>query len=359
MLIGSIKIPLLSLFMSLRNHFFVADKNFVKEFLLAAFILLNSLLPQLHLVVKADLSTLHFLGIKVIHSFPDNQFFVWTQLCYVQSLLMVGVFFHSITRRYKYVLLFLIYWFLYSILFFLFEKVTNESDMMLIKNSCLFVVFMPYLVHLWCKGFLITPCKSITKQEHSKTDVIVFFLLLCLPFLDKLNENYTPRVSELLIFNYSFDSGGWQFIHTLFWFIIIKLNFLVPSMVLFFTVKKWWRYALLFPILLTIYQLKNGVDPNLEYVDKYEIFEAFPMLLGVLILLLFLSRSAYYQSKMKELYQRTYHHLERVLRNRFKRREIFLSETRDRFQRLKNSKNSKEEELYQLKQRLEQELQKH
>ncbi|MEM1336465.1 MAG: hypothetical protein AAGF96_01885 [Bacteroidota bacterium] len=157
--------------------------------------------------------------------------------------------------------------------------------------------------------------------------------------------------------NYKISSGGWQLIPSLFGFIIVKLNLLVPCFVFFFTIKKWWRYAFLFPIMLAIYQLKNGIDPKVEYVDVNEFIEAAPLLLLVLVFLLFLSRSAYYQSKIAQIYSTTTHRIEEMARSRFRRQEDYLKTTKKQLNHLKSTKKTNKEELFRLKHQLEQELQ--
>ena len=134
---------------------------------------------------------------------------------------------------------------------------------------------------------------------------------------------------------------------------------MVPAILLLFEVRKWWRYALLVPILLTVFQIRTALNPNNEFLDTFEILEAAPFLFLVLVLLLFLSNAAYYQSKMKELHRKTYDHIEVAIQKKLKGREYYLYQTKAKWQKMKNADDVNENELHQLKQRLEQELQKH
>ncbi|MEM8509703.1 MAG: hypothetical protein AAF717_17860 [Bacteroidota bacterium] len=157
---------------------------------------------------------------------------------------------------------------------------------------------------------------------------------------------------------YTLSSIGFPDIGTLFSYLFLKVFIVIPLLFFFFETKKWWKYALLIPIVLTIFQIKTALDPNLVHLDSNEMFEAAPFLVLVLLVLLLLSNTAYYQSKMKQLYQGTYDRLELVIQKRFRQRELFLTKSKDKWEALQKKQDLEEEELLQLKQHLEQELQK-
>ena len=340
--------------MNLSSFVLTIDRKFVKELFLVAFIILNSCLTQLHLLVEEDFELIRLLGMEISHFFPDNQFFLWALLSYIQSLLMISVLFFFVNRRYKYALLFLAYWFMYSIMFYTFAELVSSESMVIIKNSCIVIVLFLFSFYVYKERYNVS---DALYGSFSYSDVFIALILVFIPILEKLNESYTPQKAELFFWGYKIESGGWGTISTLFWFILLKLSFLVPLLVFFLTIKKWWRYVLLFPILLTIYQLRNGLNPGLEYVDEHEIFEAAPLLLMVLVLLLLLSRSAYYQTKTDQLFKRTVKNVEALVRARSKKQEHFLKSAKARFTRLKSAKDPNERELCNLKQRLEKELQ--
>ncbi len=332
------------------------SKNpFVKEVLLALLILGNCMILPLHLLVNDELNSINISRYTYVHGYLSNQEFVWNLLSHIQVLIYAVVFLFFSQGRYRHALHGLVYWTSYRLLICLTPMAILDSIRPILQLSALMSVLA-----------LATVLANIEKRKiyrfqfsSSKHDLILAHILLSLPLLHRISYDLPLNTEEINVLGFTITNMGFLNVDMLFTYLFYKSFLVIPLFILFLKTKRWWKYALLIPIILTVFQIKTAFNPNLEDVDAYEFFEAAPFLFLVLVLLLFLSNSAYYQSKIKELYQRTYHHLEMVLRNRFKRREIFLSETRDRFQRLKNSKNSQEEELYQLKKSLEQELQKH
>ena len=333
------------------------DKKFLKEFFLMVFIIVNTFLLQLHVLVKDDMSKLSLLNVEIIHGYPSNQYLAWTLLSYLQPLMLTALIYFFVERRFKYAFLFLAYWLQYSILFALWGEGGNIEVMKIMKNSCILVLLIPLLLSMLFRKFGLL---SFPRQaKYRQNDFLIAVFIIFLPFLEKLIW-YIPWEQKVVEYaGYKIDSGEWGNLISLFKFVIIKMYFFVPCLVLFFTVKRWWRYSLLVPILMIVFQLRNGIDSKVEYVDEFEVLEAAPLLISVLMLLLLLSKSAFYQSKMAQLYKTTYNHLEMVIRRKFKVREHFLSQTKTRWNKMKNSNTVDEEELFQLKQHLEQELQKY
>ncbi|MEM1336463.1 MAG: hypothetical protein AAGF96_01875 [Bacteroidota bacterium] len=186
----------------------------------------------------------------------------------------------------------------------------------------------------------------------------MLLLLIGIPFFGKFAGGLPYNLKELSIFGHIVSDHGFPNVGGFIWFLLLKVNVLMVVLLLYFNVAIWWRYALLFPILLSSFQIRTALNPDLEHVDAYEIVEAAPFLVLVLLILLLLSNTAYYQSKMKQLYQRTYDHLELVIQKRFGQRELFLTKTKGKWEVMQKKQDLEEEELLQLKQHLEQELQK-
>ncbi|MEM8509704.1 MAG: hypothetical protein AAF717_17865 [Bacteroidota bacterium] len=196
------------------------------------------------------------------------------------------------------------------------------------------------------------------KFSKYKFDFSIALVLVSLPILDKISYFIPLGTLELNIWGYTLTARGFPDVYSLIACLFLKLFILIPLLLFFFETKRWWRYTLLPPILLAVFQIKTALNPNLEDVDAYEFLEASPFLFLILVLLLFLSNAAYYQSKMKQLYQGTYDRLELAIQKRFRQREVFLTKSKDKWEAMKNEQELNDAELLQLKQHLEQELQK-
>ena len=328
--------------------------SFQKEVLLALLILGNCFILPLHLLASLELTSLEILGYEFVHNHPSNQSFFWTMLTNFQILNYTLIFFYLCARRYKYALLALAYWMFYGILWDTLPW-ADEKSKAIIQVTSMFLIFgIATLLELLRFRKRESYFNSLKRNMH-RSDTIITLILLILPFLSRAIR-FSEDLQELNFLGFTITTFGFSNIHSLLGYLLDKLFLLLPVLMLFFSSKKWWRYALLFPILLAVFQIKNALDPNLEDVDAYEFLEAAPFLFAVLVLLLFLSNTAYYQSKMKELYWKTYNNLEEAIQGKLKGREHFLSQTKARWQKMKKSNDLNEDELYQLKQRLEKEL---
>ncbi len=123
--------------------------------------------------------------------------------------------------------------------------------------------------------------------------------------------------------------------------------------------KNWWKYALLSPILITIYQLHTILFTNSEDIDVYEIIQALPLLGIVLIILLALSKNAKDVYLFKAIYQKSYSKLERVVKKRHHQKLQDLEEAKQELADYQsNTSKGKLEDLQGLKERLEKALRK-
>ena len=332
--------------------------SFIKEVLLALLILGNCFIPSLHLLASDELTTITLFNYEYNHGYVTNQTFIWSVLCQLQVLVYTVLFFLLSRRRFRWALLFLIYWIIYEFLWeTLYPWTTKEHIAIVQYISILLTAIFAVLATYFNFRTMGNP-DSQPKEQICSSDLVVTILLIALPILGKLADEISYDLQELQVFGLTISNHGFPYVAAFIWYILKKTYLLLPLLLFFLTTKKWWAYALLVPILLAVFQIKAAFNSNSEHIDTYEIFEAAPLLLLVLALLLFLSNTAYYQSKMKELYMKTYDHIEEAIQRKFKGREYFLSQTKAKWQKMKKSDEINENELHQLKKHLEQELRK-
>lgn len=329
--------------------------SFVKEVLLALLILGNCLILPLHLLVGDELNAIKILGYTYVHGYLSNQAFVWILICHFQILTYSLIFLIHSERRYRHSLFLVIYWITYNTLIsFTPQSILEEARVVLLFSALAVTMMLTTALAKKEK-------RSLWKFKFSKHkfDFSIALVIISMPILERISYTIPLGKSELNIWGYTLTGMGFSDVDSLIAYLFLKLFILIPLLFFFLETKRWWRYTLLFPILLAVFQIKTAFNPNLEHLDVYEFLEAAPFLFLVLVLLLFLSNTAYYQSKMKELYRKTYDHVEEAIQKKFKGREYFLSQTKAKWRKMKNAEDINENELHQLKQRLEQELQKH
>ncbi|NJB36633.1 hypothetical protein [Croceivirga sp. JEA036] len=139
--------------------------------------------------------------------------------------------------------------------------------------------------------------------------------------------------------------------------VIIKIYGCIAFLIWFLTEKKWWRYAILSPILLLVNQFYNSISYYHEedIVDEFELYQSGPLLFILLIALLLLGQAADHQERIKAFLKLQYQHIEHAVEQRFGKRQQRIEEKK---QRLATKKDLSKAELAALKKELEEELKK-
>jgi hypothetical protein len=93
----------------------------------------------------------------------------------------------------------------------------------------------------------------------------------------------------------------------------MKLCVLLPLCIWFLSATYWWRYAVLSPIILYTYQIWELFQNSSNEVDRYELIKSIPAILILVGVLLFLSKTLKYQSKILDLHQEVKGEIELLL----------------------------------------------
>lgn len=138
--------------------------------------------------------------------------------------------------------------------------------------------------------------KTITKR----TEFAIIFILVVNLLIFYLHYLF-QETARYEIFGYSISSHGFNDFSTFVWFICIKLGLLFPCIVWFFTSSNWWRYAVLSPIILTVYQLWEVLQSTGYEVDEVSLIYSLPAITIIAILLIFISKKIRYSNRIKEI----------------------------------------------------------
>ncbi|NJB36631.1 hypothetical protein [Croceivirga sp. JEA036] len=170
--------------------------------------------------------------------------------------------------------------------------------------------------------------------------------------------NIIPYASKELNLGFvTIGSYGFFDFNTFHLVVIIKIYGFVAFLIWFLTEKKWWRYAILSPILLLINQFHNCIisTDGQDIIDEFELYQSGPFLLTLLIALLLLAQAADHQERIKAFLRLQYQHIEHAVEQRFGRQQQNIEEKK---RRLATKKDLSQTELAALKKELEQELKK-
>ncbi|TKD60923.1 hypothetical protein FBT53_11715 [Flavobacterium sp. ASW18X] len=136
-----------------------------------------------------------------------------------------------------------------------------------------------------------------------------------------------------------------------------KVSLVIYFLVWFILENRWWRYAILSPLLLLTNQIFNIFQTNSSSgeIDEIELYQSGPFLLVILIVLLLLAQAADHQERIKAFLRLQYQNIEHAVEQRFGRQQQNIEEKK---RRLATKKDLSKAELAALKKELEQELKK-
>lgn len=112
------------------------------------------------------------------------------------------------------------------------------------------------------------PRKSWIQQRSNRllADSIIAFLVLIAPFVFYSYLCFpTDKVWETYFFTYT--SKFYESVETFMWVFLQKFIFLYLMIIWFFTSQNWWNKAILFPIVMLLYQMIILLNDDIKFKD--------------------------------------------------------------------------------------------
>lgn len=197
--------------------------------------------------------------------------------------------------------------------------------------------------------------ESNGSRPKGKWDLLIVVLLIFTPFLLYSYKFIPENVQDYKVLWFTIHSHGFVDVNAFFWFVCLKLGTLLPMVIWFVTAKDWWRYAILSPIVLMVYQLFESFA-NYEITDETSFFKALPLTIGIVFFLGWIVHIIRHKTKVLELYEGITQEIEEMLSTISSHTEMF-SEKEAEFKDLKeNAQGIKEKQRIDLLKDLREEL---
>ncbi len=117
---------------------------------------------------------------------------------------------------------------------------------------------------------------------------VIALLLAITPFIFYLYK-FAPddsKVWETAIF--TFESKGFSnvqnFIHALF----TKITFIVITTLWFITSKDWWKWAILIPLTMFLFQFLGVINYQISYIDDFDFWYALIIIAPILMFIIWI-----------------------------------------------------------------------
>lgn len=127
------------------------------------------------------------------------------------------------------------------------------------------------------------------KKQSYINGVLLTIFLVTTPFLFYFYK-FAPKGEEewKTIFG-TITSGGFDNIQIYLHALVTKLTFVLLTGIWFLTSKNWWRYAILIPFTMFLFQLSGVINFKISYIDEFDFWYSLPIIIPILVLLIYVS----------------------------------------------------------------------
>mgnify|MGYP000543925249 CR=1 FL=1 len=134
-----------------------------------------------------------------------------------------------------------------------------------------------------------TKFRQTDRKKNLISGVLLSLLLIATPFLFYIYK-YAPSDSKEwdTIFGTISASGfsnAQSYMHAVF----TKLTFIMLTGIWFLTSNNWWKYAILVPFTMFLFQFIGVLNYELQYIDEFDFWYSLPIILPILFFLIYIS----------------------------------------------------------------------
>ncbi|KAA3615871.1 MAG: hypothetical protein DWP94_15185 [Flavobacterium sp.] len=127
------------------------------------------------------------------------------------------------------------------------------------------------------------------KKRRILKGVLLSALLVATPFLFYFYKNAPAEASEWHTWLGTIKSGGFGSVQSYMHALFTKLTFILLTTVWFLTSRNWWKFAILIPLTMFLFQLSGVINYKIQYIDEFDFWYSLPVILPILFFLIYIS----------------------------------------------------------------------
>ena len=134
-----------------------------------------------------------------------------------------------------------------------------------------------------------TKFRQTDKKHKIRNGVLLTILLITTPFVFYFYK-FAPAESDKweTIFG-TIDSGGFGSVQSYMHALFTKITFIILTATWFLTSQNWWKYAILVPLTMFLFQLSGVINYKIQYIDEFDFWYSLPVILPILFFLIYIS----------------------------------------------------------------------
>lgn len=120
--------------------------------------------------------------------------------------------------------------------------------------------------------------------------MVAFLILVTVPFLFYAYRLISKETTSLDFLGITIEAGAHGNMNYYAYYFLGKLSFLLAFIVWYLTCRHWWKFAILVPICMLVFQMAGLVNTSIDYIDEFDFWYSLPIVIPVVIILLAMSR---------------------------------------------------------------------
>ena len=97
------------------------------------------------------------------------------------------------------------------------------------------------------------------------------------------------------------SSGGYITVQGFLYNFISKMYIFILLSIWYLTAQSWWKWSLLVPLIMVLFQISSVLNDNLQYVDQFEFVHSLPISIPILVIQTIIAYKLYNRNKLKAL----------------------------------------------------------
>jgi hypothetical protein len=119
--------------------------------------------------------------------------------------------------------------------------------------------------------------------------VLLSLFLIATPFLFYIYKYAPADAAEWDTFFGVVKSGGFGSVQAYMHALFTKITFVSLTGMWFLTSTNWWKYAILVPLTMFLFQLSGVINYKIQYIDEFDFWYSLPAILPILFFLIYIS----------------------------------------------------------------------
>lgn len=134
-----------------------------------------------------------------------------------------------------------------------------------------------------------TRFRQTDKKRSIFIGVLLSMVLTATPFLFYIYQ-FAPADSTQWETSFgTIKASGFNSVQSFLHALFTKATFVLLLGIWFLTARNWWKYAILIPLTMFLFQFIGVLNVELEYIDEYDFWYSLPIIIPILLFLIFIS----------------------------------------------------------------------